>query len=248
MFGLGLTLLAGISILIGALIVFLLKNNKKLTDFSISMAVGVMVTLLIFEMIPESFELLSEKFPFSTNIIIVIALALIGILILKILDLFIPDHDHDENVSNKNLFHIGLVSSIALILHNLIEGMAVYSTAITDNSLGILLTVGISLHNIPLGIMITSTLYESNNSKKKTILILVAIALSTLIGGALMFLLSSIINNVVRGILLSITLGMIIYIILFELLSEMITIKNKKITILGIIVGVGIFLLTLFFE
>lgn len=248
MFGLGLTLLAGISILIGALIVFLLKNNKKLTDFSISMAVGVMVTLLIFEMIPESFELLSEKFPFSTNIIIVIALALIGILILKILDLFIPDHDHDENVSNKNLFHIGLVSSIALILHNLIEGMAVYSTAMTDQSLGVLLTIGISLHNIPLGIMVTSTLYKANNSKKKTVLVLLAIALSTLVGGLLMFALANVINDVVRGILLSITLGMLIYIILFELLSEMITIKDKKITFLGLAVGIITFLVTLFFE
>lgn len=247
MFGICMTLLAGVSILIGTLIVFLLKNNKKLTDFSISMAFGVMITLLIFELIPESFELLSEEFTFSTNIIIVISLALGGILILKILDLFIPDHDHEDHVSNKNLFHIGLVSSVALILHNLIEGMAVYSTAITNNSLGFLLTIGISLHNIPLGIMITSTLYKSNKNKKKTLLILLVIALSTLVGGVLMLLLSSIINDVVRGILLSITLGMIIYIILFELLSEMITIKDKKITILGTISGIIIFLLTLLF-
>ena len=248
MFGLTLTLLAGISILIGTLIVFLLKNNKKLTDFSISMAFGVMTTLLIFEMILESFELLSEKFPFSTNIIIVIALALIGILILKILDLFIPDHEHDAEISNQNLFHIGLVSSIALILHNLIEGMAVYSTAMTDQSLGVLLTIGISLHNIPLGIMVTSTLYKANNSKKKTVLVLLAIALSTLVGGLLMFALANVINDVVRGILLSITLGMLIYIILFELLSEMITIKDKKITFLGLAVGIITFLVTLFFE
>lgn len=248
MLGLLMTLLAGVSVLIGMIIVFLLKNSKKLTDFSISMAAGVMTTLLIFELIPESFELLSEKFPFSTNIIVVLALALIGIFTLKTLDLFIPDHDHEEKVSNKNLFHIGLVSSIALILHNLIEGMAIYSTAIIDNNVGLLLTIGICLHNIPLGIMVTSTLYKSNKSKKKTILILLAIALSTLVGGLLMLLLSALINEVVRGILLSITVGMIIYIILFELLSEMLTIKNKKITILGTVSGVVIFLLTLFFE
>lgn len=126
--------------------------------------------------------------------------------------------------------------------------MAIYSTASTDSSAGLLLTIGISLHNIPLGIMITSTLYKSNNSKKKTILIILAIAISTLIGGLLMFLLANIINEVIRGILLSITVGMIIYIVLFELLSEMATIKNKKTMVSGILVGVIIFLLTLFFE
>ena len=88
MFGIGMTLLAGISILIGTFIVFLLKNNQKLTNFSISMATGVMITLLLFEIIPEALSLLSETFPFLTNIIIVIILSLIGIFLLKILDLF----------------------------------------------------------------------------------------------------------------------------------------------------------------
>lgn len=248
MFGIGMTLLAGISILIGTFIVFLLKNNQKLTNFSISMATGVMITLLLFEIIPEALSLLSETFPFLTNIIIVIILSLIGIFLLKILDLFIPDHDHEEHVSNENLFHIGMVSSIALILHNLIEGMAIYSTAMTNHNLGLLLAIGISLHNIPLGIMITSTLYKFNNNKKKTLLIMLPIVLSTMIGGILMFLLSGVINDVIRGILLSITVGMIIYIVFFELIPEIKTIKNKKITILGLLSGITIFLLTLFFE
>ena len=74
------------------------------------------------------------------------------------------------------------------------------------------------------------------------------IVLSTMIGGILMFLLSGVINDVIRGILLSITVGMIIYIVFFELIPEIKTIKNKKITILGLLSGIAIFLLTLFFE
>lgn len=248
MFGIILTLLSGLSILIGTIIVFILKNSKKLTDFSISMAAGVMITLLILELIPESFELLNNNFTIAISVLIIIISSIMGIIILKILDLFIPDHDHDQKINNENFFHIGLVSSIALMLHNLIEGMAIYSAALSDSNLGILLTIGICLHNIPLGIMITSTLYKSNNNRKKTILIILIISLSTLLGGILMSLLSIVINDVIRGILLSITIGMILYIIVFEFLPEIMTIKNKKISISGIIVGIIIFLLTLFFE
>lgn len=248
MFGIVLTFLSGLAIVLGSIIVLLLKNNKKLTDFSISMATGVMSALLILELIPESFELLSDTYSITRSILIVIIASLIGIMILKTLDLFIPDHDHDEKIDNDNLFHIGIVSSIALILHNLIEGMAIYSSSLTDGNIGILLTLGICLHNIPLGIMITSTLYKSNNNRKKTILIITLISLSTLLGGVLMFLLSKVINDVIRGVLLSLTIGMIIYIVLFELIPEIKTIKNKKTSILGIILGIAIFLITLFFE
>ena len=57
MFGIILTFLSGLAIILGSMIVLLLKNNKKLTDFSISMAAGVMSALLILELIPESIEL-----------------------------------------------------------------------------------------------------------------------------------------------------------------------------------------------
>lgn len=246
MFGLIMTFLSGLSILIGTIIVLILKNSKKLTDFSISMATGVMITLLIFELIPESFELL--EFNYLTSGILIIILSLVGILLLKILDIFIPDHDHEDSVSNENLLHIGIVSSAALILHNIIEGTAIYSTSIASNELGFLLTVGICLHNIPLGIMITSTLFKSSNTKKKNIAILVLISLSTLLGGILMFVLSGIINNTIRGILLSITTGMIIYIIIFELIPEILTKSNKRIKFSGIITGIVIFLTTLILE
>lgn len=245
MIGLMMAFIAGITIFIGTIIVFLSKNNEKLIEFSISMAVGVMTTLLIFELLPESFELLHEQVQSSSTTIILIIL---GILLLKMLDLFIPDHNHDDIIDDKNLFHIGLVSSIALILHNIIEGMAIYSTTVTNSRMGLLVTLGIALHNIPLGIMITSTFYKSNNSKKKTLILILLIALSTLVGGLLMLFLSTMISDMIIGILLSITSGMLIYIILFELLPEVIKTKNKKISFLGIMLGIIIFLLTLFLE
>ena len=246
MFGILLTLLSGLSILIGTIIAYILKNSKKLTEFSISLATGVMGALLVIELIPESIELLKESYSITKSILIIIISSLLGITILKLLDTFIPDHDHDENINNENLFHIGLVSSVALILHNLIEGMAIYSATLTDKSIGILLTLGICLHNIPLGIMITSTLSKTN--KKKTILMIFVISISTLLGGILMFSLNGIINDIVRGVLLAITGGMILYIITFEFLPEIRTIKNKKTSIISILIGIIIFLITLFFE
>lgn len=245
-----LTLGTGIFMLLGLLIVFMTKNNQKIVNFSISMAFGVMTMLVLAELLPEAYEMMKDSFSSPFHIVALVGFVVLGILMLKALDLFIPDHDVEEKDTTvpENLFHIGVVSSIALILHNLIEGMAIYTTVTKEPSLGFLVTLGVGLHNIPMGMVVTSTLYQANKSKKKTVCSVLLIAISTFFGGLIMYFLSGIITNLVLGILLSITLGMLIYIIVFELLGEMIHNKDRKTMSLGIVTGIIIFLLTLFFE
>ena len=245
--GLVLTLFLGIFILIGSLIVFFVKNNNKFICLSIGMAFGVMIMLVIFDLIPEVLEVFSN-YNWYIKLLIVIALSIIGIIILKIFDLFIPHHEHDEHIDKNNLHHIGIVSSIALVLHNIIEGMALYSVFSQSIKTGLLLSIGIGLHNIPLGMIIASAFYKSNKSIKKTLLISFSISVSTFIGGILMYLLSSLINETIMGILLGITLGMIIYIAIFELLPHIKEEKNKKIPILGILIGIILILLSTLFH
>ena len=164
-YGLLLTLFLGIFILIGSLIVFFTKNNKEFIKFAIGMAFGVMSMLAIFDLAPEIIEVLSEKYSILKTIIITIATLASGVLLLKIFDIFIPDHEHEKTNEEENLHHIGIVSSIALILHNIIEGMALYSVYMSNVKTAILLSIGIGLHNIPLGIVIASAFYKTNKSK-----------------------------------------------------------------------------------
>ena len=106
--------------------------------------------------------------------------------------------------------------------------------------------IGIGLHNIPIGMIITSTFYKKNNSKIKTLLISIGISLSTFLGGISALYLKNITSNeFLEGVLLSITLGMIIYITLFELIGQIKEIKNKKIRYGGIILGIIILIISL---
>lgn len=246
-----MTIIVGVFILIGSVIFLLSKRNDKIIDFSISMAFGVIISLLCIELFPEAYELLTDNLAFPLNIVSIVFFTFLGIVVLKILDIYIPDHDlESDSVEDKkeNLYHIGIMASVALILHNLIEGMTIYITASSSLDLGILITIGVGLHNIPMGLIVTSTLYDTTKDKKKTIILLISIALSTFIGGIIMMLLSKFITDVLLGILLCITLGMLIYISLFELIPELRHSKNKKISIVGIIIGILVFLLSVIFE
>lgn len=253
--GLSFTLGLGMFILIGAFLVFTIKNKTKLVEFSIGLAFGVMILLLALELIPESFEKLKDSLGGISPYMISLISIVLGIVVLKLLDLFIPDHEHHEHEDHEdkdvqeNLFHIGYVSSIAIILHNIIEGMAVYGTVSSSTSMGLLMSLGVGLHNIPLGMAITSTMYQTSKDKKKTLFLLLAIALSTFVGGVLMFIFrGELLNNIVLGVLLSVTSGMLIYIILFELLPHIMEAKKKKNAVVGIILGALIFLISMIFE
>ncbi len=223
--GLILTLLTGLFILLGSLIVIKSKNKEKIVDFSISLGFTVMLGLILLELLPEAMMHLN-------NYIYVILFIALGLLLLKILDIFIPEH-------NENLNHLGIVSSIALIIHNLIEGIAILGVTLTEIHLGILLSIGVGLHNIPMGMIITTSI--KNN---KRLIILPLLALSTLIGGLLASISTVFVNEFILGIFLAITLGMLLYISIFELLPKM---KNKP-NILGIIIGIILIVLTLCFH
>lgn len=240
MVALSITLFSGLFFLIGAIITLFSKNKKGIVEFSMGIAFSVMMCLLALDIVPETFELLGEKKRYFFYIFV-----LIGIIILKLIDLLVPHHNHHENIKHheRHLKHIGLISALALIIHNAIEGIAIYNMACIDLKAGFMLALGVGLHNIPFGIEITVALNESKKNKKQIISFLAVLILSSIIGALLLMVFGNI-SNFILGSLMSITVGMIIYLLFFELLVEIINTPNKKKTLLGIISGILLIILT----
>lgn len=234
------TFIAGIFFLVGAMLAFFGKNKKGLVEFSIGLSFSVMLLLLAFDIVPEVMELLEEK-----GTIFMYVFILIGIVILKLIDILVPHHDHDSEIKthDRHLKHIGIISSLALVIHNVIEGIGIYNIASIDYKTGILMAIGVGLHNIPFGIEITATLSETKKSKRSVILHILLLTFSTVLGALIMMIFKSI-SDFVLGSLMSLTIGMIIYLVLFELLIELGATKNKKCSVLGLVTGV-IFMIVL---
>lgn len=235
--GIVITFFLGIFILLGAAIAKSAKNEKLIEQLSISIAFGTMTTLSLTELIPEAVENMG-----GGNLLLTLFPIFAGVIILKILDKFIPDHDNahgfDHDCTPENVIHIGIISSIAVILHNIIEGMAVYGMTSSSLTTAFMLSLGVGLHNIPMGMVIYSTL--KNEKKNIKLFLLAAVSLSTMAGGIIMNFMWAMINDFVIGVLISLTLGMIIYLIIFELLPHIMHSKNKKLSMLGILIGIAV--------
>lgn len=245
MSGLFVTLALGLFIMLGTIIALYVKNNENFITFSIGLAFGVMFMLVIFDLLPEVTEIFFASYRWYFAILIILSLIIVGILLLKMLDYFVPDHDHEDKHEDKHLHHIGIVSTVAISLHNIIEGMAIYSVFLNDLKSGILLSIGVGLHNLPLGMAIASMFYNYNGSRVKTLFISLFMSLTTFIGGVLLYIFGSSINEIALGALMAITLGMIIYIMFFELFIHIKNEGNKKISIFGILTGIIIIFISI---
>lgn len=230
--------IAGIFFLIGALIVYFRKKQKGIVEFSIGMAFSVMTLLLLLDIFPEISEIIK-----STGKAYIILFVLLGLFILKGIDLLIPHHDHNKEIKHheRHLKHINSITSLAIIIHNVIEGMAIASVASVDFSAGLIMALAVGLHNIPFGIEITATFDKLD---KKSVFKILFLSISTLLG-AIIYVLIGNLNEVLEGILLCITSGMILYIIIFELFPEFKESKLKKSSYFGIVVGVILMLINI---
>ena len=246
MIGILVTFLLGLFVLIGAFVALLANRKGEITDFCLGLAFSVIVMLIILDLIPDIGEHLGLAY-----IWVALLFMALGYFLLRVLDHFVPDHhEHDKMTKkedNSNLRHIGVLSSIALVIHNIVEGMAVFTTVLSSVRSGLLLAIGIGFHNLPLGMVIATTFYQSRQSSVKTWLSIGAVALSTLLGGVLGLCFSSVsIPEWILGSLLSVTLGMLFFILFSELWPRIRKSKYKKERNIGLILGIVLMLISIF--
>ena len=235
-----ITTIAGLSTLIGIIPIYLkIKNTNKLICISLAFASGVMASVSIFSLTPESYVLLRENLRLVPSIVLMIIFFLIGILLTSFFDKVF------QKLENK-LYKIGIINTLALMIHNIPEGILTFSTTTSNISLGITLALSIMCHNIPEGISISVPIYYSTKSKKKVWFYTIISGFSEVLGAILTYLfLYSFINNQFIVIILSLTTGIMIYISIFELLPNSLEYKEKKTTIVAFIIG---FIFMMFFK
>ena len=242
------TFIVGLFMGIGAIVVIYTKENKNITPFSIGMAFSVMLVLLGKELIHEAQHHLGVEKNFLLGGFLFLIFIFLGGYILKFLDKYIPHHHdddcHDHHHDKKNLYHVGMMASIAIILHNVIEGMVLYGLFENSLSSGLWFSLGIILHNIPLGMVVASTIYKSTKNKKRTLIYTLLMGSTSLIGGLVMYPISSLaIGELATGIILSITVGMVFYILIFEFLNIVIDKIKEKPMLYGLLLGFAISLI-----
>ena len=228
-----LCFLAGLSTLFGSLFIFIKGNKNNIIKCALAFASGVMLSVSIFDLIPESLTMFQSTSKNSIFFYVTIFI-IIGLIIPLFIDKILPN----KLDQNGKLYKLGIFTMIAIIIHNIPEGIATYISSETNIKLGISITIAIAMHNIPEGISIAMPVYYATKNKKKAIFLTFISGMSEPLGALLAFLfLKPIINNTIMGALFAIIAGIMTYISMVELLPSALQYKEKKKTIISFLIG-----------
>jgi len=252
-----LTFLAGLSTIFGAVIVLFMKNvSLRAMALGMSFSAGVMIYISFVELMPSSFETMSQLHGETLGRFIALGSFIFGVLFAALIDFFIPSHlstNEDEKSENKKYHHhiesaaggdarfrkSGMVIAIAMTLHNFPEGLAVFVSSTENITFGISIAVAIALHNIPEGVAVALPVYASTKSKTKAFLWTGISGLAEPVGAiAGYFLLSKFIGESLIGFINPFVAGVMIYIALDELLPMAKEYGEEHYGIIGVFSGI----------
>ena len=231
-----ITLVAGLSTILGSLIIFFNIKHSKINKFitiCLSFTISIMIGISITDLIPNSFNILNNYYNLFNILIIFIISFLIAFIIIKQLNILI-----NKKLTNSSLYRLGILNMLVLIIHNLPEGIATFMSSYYDINLGIKLSIAIMLHNIPEGIGISVPIYYSSNNKLKAIKATIYSAVAEPIGALLSFLLfKNYINNIFISIILIIVGCIMITLSIEQILPKTKKYKENNSMILGLVIG-----------
>ena len=231
--------------------ILLKKPSENMVCWLLSFAAGVMVSIVCFGLIPESFALAGIKVSVAGLVIGVVVIMALNKLVDKITisrkeNLMIhstPEELYHESQLIRNparILRSGIIILLAISLHNVPEGMAIGAGGRHDFSLGALLAIMIAIHNIPEGMAIAAPLLAGGIGKGKVILLASLSGATTLVGGLLGILIGGI-SDMAIAISLSAAGGAMLYVVFGEIMPQSIIMTKKRtasvITLFGIIVG-----------
>lgn len=244
-----LTIFAGLSTGIGSAIAYFIRKPKTIyLSFSLGLSAGVMIYISFMELLPDAVESVGEiRAP-------VIFFA--GIALIALIDLFIPEtqnpHDYkqfDETAepqATQGLMRTGLLTALAIGIHNFPEGLATFGTTISDVRLGIFIAIAIAIHNIPEGLSVSVPIFYATGNKKKAFIYSFLSGLAEPMGACLGFLiLLPFLSEPVLASLLAFVAGIMVYISLDELLPMAHRFGHAHTVILGIVLGMLIMAISL---
>jgi len=229
-----ITLLAGLSTVLGCFAIYIKpKNIKKFISLSLSFSATVMILISITDLIPSSFFNIIENVRVGKALFFMVLSFFIGALLINLIDKKI-----DKYKTDNNLYKVGILSAVVLVLHNLPEGVATFLSSYNDISIGLNLALAIACHNIPEGICIAVPLYYSTKSKSRAVKATLFSGLSELLGAILAFLfLSKFVTEVMISFILIGVSGIMISLAINELYKEARKYNSNKYFYLGIIIA-----------
>ncbi len=260
LFAFGLTVFAGLATGVGSALAFFAKRtNTRFLSGSLGFSAGVMIYVSMVEIFVKAREALEAELGSTKGYCLTTISFFAGMALIALIDRFVPSFENpheprdvsemDEEPDEKKrgqLLRMGTFSALAIAIHNFPEGLATFTSALKDPTLGISIAVAIAIHNVPEGIAVSVPLYYATGSRKRAFFLSFLSGLAEPVGALVgYFLFMRFFNDMVFGLLFAGVAGIMVFISLDELLPTAEKYGEHHIAIYGVVAGMVVMALSL---
>lgn len=240
---------AGMATLVGGIAVLRPRIlGPRLLGFGLSFAAGAMVYIALVEILAKSTQGFYDTYAHAQQAAGAATAAFFaGLALMALLGRIIP-HPEDEamaglpdSVPQAQLRRVGVFAAMAIIAHNIPEGMVTFFAALAEPAQGLPLVLAIALHNIPEGLAIAIPVYFATHRRRDALLLCLIAALAEPLGAVLGYLiLQPWLSPFVFAILFGVIAGVMVYLALLELLPAAQKLASPRELAGGLIGGMAV--------
>ncbi len=258
--GFALTLFAGLSTGIGSAIALLgRRTNTRFLSLALGFSAGVMIYVSFVEILVKGKDALVAELGEAPGAWAAAAAFFGGILLIAVIDQLVPSAENPHELHrveemeepaevdhDPRLLRMGVMSALAIAIHNFPEGIATFASALQDPALGLTIAVAIAIHNVPEGIAVAVPVYYATGSRRKAFLYSFLSGLAEPVGAVLAYLLLiRFFGDVLFGVLFASVAGIMVFISLDELLPAAREYGEHHLSIYGLVAGMALMAVSL---
>ncbi len=149
--------------------------------------------------------------------------------------------ENGEPQKKEKLMRMGVMTALAIGIHNFPEGMATFMAALQDPEAGLAIAVAIAIHNIPEGIAVAVPVYYATRSRKRALKWSFLSGLSEPVGAMVGWvILRPFMNDSMFGLVFAAVAGIMVYISFDELLPAAREWGKHHSSIWGMVLGMAV--------
>ncbi len=256
-FAIALTVLAGLATGIGGVAAFAAKRtNTRFLSASLGFSAGVMIYVSFVELLPAGESLIRNDHGDEIGPWISALSFLGGMMCIALIDFFVPAEENPHEAvlvedlraepSRRSLKRVGLLTALAIGIHNAPEGLVTFVSALHDPDVGVPVAIAIALHNVPEGLSIAIPMYVATGSRTKAVGYSFASGLAEPVGALVGYgLIYPYLSDGVFGIVHAAVAGVMVFISLDQLVPNAKRYEQGHDSVYGLIAGVAIMAFTL---
>lgn len=252
-----LTLGAGLATGIGSAIAFFAKRtNKRLLSFSLGLSGGVMIYVSFVELFQQANISLTAEWGPRLGTVVTVASFFAGILLIGIIDRLVPSFENpheahsveemDRRPRHPQLMRMGVLTALAIAIHNFPEGIATFTAAVDSSALGVAIAIAIAIHNIPEGIAVSVPIFYATGNRRQAFWLSFLSGLAEPVGALLAWaVLMPFMSPTLMGCVLAVVAGIMVFISIDELLPAAREYGEAHTSIYGVVAGMALMAVSL---